>query len=80
MVLVTSVVESKGKTVKRTYKIDIVIWIVSQILMWGFIAFLHYVDSPKDSPGIHEVVSYAYFLGITFLYTWLLWITLKRGV
>ncbi|WP_408010186.1 hypothetical protein ACJROX_07810 [Pseudalkalibacillus sp. A8] len=69
------------KTKKKSSKIfDIIVWISWLILMWGFLGLLAITSSPKDSPGLHEAIILAYFLGFGFFFGLLYYITLKRGI
>lgn len=71
-------VSEKQKKNSRVF--DIVVWSSWLVLMWGFLALLAFVDSPKTSPGIHEVIILAYFLGFSFFFGLLYFMALKRGI
>ncbi|AST91017.1 MULTISPECIES: hypothetical protein [Sutcliffiella] len=67
-------------TKKSSHIFDIVVWIGWGVLVWGFLASLAFIASPKDSAGIHEVIILAYFLGFTFFFGLLYYMALKRGI
>ncbi|MFZ4451698.1 hypothetical protein [Salibacterium aidingense] len=72
--------EQKLVNPEKSYIFDIVVWCSWLVLMWGFLGILALIDSPKDSPGIHEAIILAYFLGFSFFFGLLFFMALKRGV
>lgn len=72
--------EEKGhKSYKTTYMVDIVLWTLWGLLMWGFLFTLSVIDSPSNSPGIHEIIITSYFLGFVFIFAIIYIIVVKRG-
>lgn len=73
---------NKNKEVKskKSYFFDISLWITWLILMWGFLGLLAITSSPKDSPGIHEAIILAYFLGFGYFFGFFYYAMLKRGI
>ena len=65
---------------KSSHIFDIVVWGGWVVLVWGFLALLAFIASPKNSAGIHEVIILAYFLGFTFFFGLLYYMALKRGI
>ena len=63
----------------KTYIIDIVVWILWAILVWGFLGALAYFQSPKDTPGLHEIIILAYFLGFSSVFALIYIIAIKKG-
>ncbi|HLQ97563.1 MAG TPA: hypothetical protein VK135_02615 [Candidatus Dormibacteraeota bacterium] len=58
---------------------DIVIWSLWLVMMWGFLIILMVVDSPTNSPGIHELIITAYFFGFSIVFAVVYLLILKRG-
>ncbi|MCL7749603.1 hypothetical protein [Halalkalibacter alkaliphilus] len=65
---------------KKSYIFDIVVWVSWLFLMWGFLAVLGFTDSPKNAPGLHEVIILGYFLGFVGFFALLYYLALKKGV
>lgn len=70
----------KDEFKKNSYLLDLWLWGCWVVLMWGFLAILTVTDSPKDSPGIHEVIILAYFLGFSGFSAFLYYLILRKGV
>ncbi|MED4206641.1 hypothetical protein [Neobacillus mesonae] len=64
---------------KATYAVDIVLWVLWGILMWGFLITISIVSSPANRPGIHELIITGYFLGFSVVFAIIYLMVLKRG-
>jgi len=71
--------ETKAEKSNVTNITDIVTWSLWLVLMWGFLIILMIVDSPTNSPGIHELIITAYFFGFSIVFAVVYLLILKRG-
>lgn len=62
------------------FKLDIIIYVLWLIIMWGFLAILTFVPSPKDNPGPHELIALIYFFGISFIFLFIYLYIVKKKV
>lgn len=67
------------KVKTTTHAVDIVVWSLWAVIMWGFLLALTVIDSPSDSPGIHEFIIISYFLGFSVVFALVYILIIKRG-
>jgi len=65
---------------KTSHALDLIVWGLWAILMWGFLGILAYTSSPKNMAGIHEVIIYSYFLWFSLVYGFIYVYIMKKGV
>jgi len=70
--------ENKNKKKETSHVMDIVMWSIWLVLMWGFLIALSVIKSPSDSPGVHEIIITGYFLGFPIIFALMYIIYLKR--
>ncbi|MES1926697.1 hypothetical protein [Salinisphaera sp. T31B1] len=70
---------STGKAVRTSRLLDIVLWSLWLVIMWGFLITLAMTDSPHDVPGMHELIITGYFFGFAAIFALIYLIVLKRG-
>lgn len=75
----TSKTEQKAREKSTSYAIDIFLWSLWIVLMWGFLLTISIVASPSDHPGIHELIITGYFLGFSVVFAIIYLMVLKRG-
>jgi ABC-type long-subunit fatty acid transport system fused permease/ATPase subunit len=63
----------------RSYVLDVVVWALWAVLVWGFLGLLAVLDSPTGTPGLHEVIILAYFLGFSAVFALIYLIAAKKG-
>lgn len=71
--------EQAAKKKKTTHAIDIVLWSLWAVLMWGFLFLISVISSPSNKPGIHELIITGYFLGFSVVFAVIYIMVLKRG-
>ena len=65
---------------KGYFKLDIILFVLWLVLMWGFLALISFVPSPKDAPGIHEIATYIYFFGVSFILLFIYVYAIKKKI
>lgn len=68
------------KVGRKRYTLDIIVWCLWAILMWGFLGLLAYTNSPRNEAGLHEVIVITYFFGFSIIMAILYIFALKKGV
>ncbi|MDX9821151.1 MAG: hypothetical protein RBT20_04405 [Syntrophales bacterium] len=64
---------------KSEKRLDVAVWCFLVICLGGFLGSLAYIPSPKNSPGIHELIVLGYFFGFVIVYALIYKFFLGKG-